>query len=369
LFGGLSYQFSQPEPSLVPIMTWIELFVPGRLCLFGEHSDWAGEYRVQNKNLSPGYCITVGTNQGIHARAKPGQGWLRATSHLEGREEPERLAVKAELNTLQAIAEEGEFWSYVAGTAYELHSAFKVDVLELELFRMDLPMQKGLSSSAAGCVLVARAYTRLYDLNLSIREEMELAYQGELRTPSRCGRMDQICAYGQAASFLTFDGDSMEIDTIPLGGPFHMLMVDLKGTKDTVQILRDLNAQFPDSKGVVAAGVREALGPMNAQTTASGRNALIEGDAKQLGKLISSAQETFDRLIAPACPSELSAPRLHRLLSHPRLVDLVYGGKGVGSQGDGTAQLVMRGPAEREMARHIIESELGMSCFDLTMEE
>jgi galactokinase len=22
----------------------VELFVPGRLCLFGEHSDWAGRY-------------------------------------------------------------------------------------------------------------------------------------------------------------------------------------------------------------------------------------------------------------------------------------------------------------------------------------
>jgi hypothetical protein len=29
---------------------------------------------------------------------------------------------------------------------------------------------------------------------------------------------------------------------------------------------------------------------------------------------------------------------------------------------------VTRGPTEREKARHIIESELGMSCLDLTME-
>jgi hypothetical protein len=181
--------------------------------------------------------------------------------------------------------------------------------------------------------------------------------------------MDQICAYGRVASFLTFDGESMEIDTIPLGGPFHMLMVDLKGTKDTVRILRDLNAQFPNAKGTVAAGVREALGPNNARLTAAGRTALIEGDAGQLGELMRTAQETFDRLVAPACPSELSAPRLHRLLSYSRLDELVHGGKGVGSQGDGTAQLVTRGPLEREEARHRIESELGMTCLDLTMEQ
>ena len=26
----------------------IDIFIPGRLCLFGEHSDWAATYREQN---------------------------------------------------------------------------------------------------------------------------------------------------------------------------------------------------------------------------------------------------------------------------------------------------------------------------------
>ena len=55
---------------------------------------------------------------------------------------------------------------------------------------------KGLSSSAATCVLVARAFNELYDLKMTVRGEMEYAYQGEILTPSQCGRMDQGCAYG-----------------------------------------------------------------------------------------------------------------------------------------------------------------------------
>jgi hypothetical protein len=47
--------------------------------------------------------------------------------------------------------------------------------------------RQGLSSSAALCVLVARAFNRLYDLKLTVRGEMDIAYHGELRTPSRCG--------------------------------------------------------------------------------------------------------------------------------------------------------------------------------------
>ena len=29
----------------------MKLFVPGRLCLFGEHTDWAGHYRTMNADV------------------------------------------------------------------------------------------------------------------------------------------------------------------------------------------------------------------------------------------------------------------------------------------------------------------------------
>ena len=48
----------------------IDLFVPGRLCLFGEHSDWAGTSRTVNSEITPGCAIVTGTQQGIYARAK-----------------------------------------------------------------------------------------------------------------------------------------------------------------------------------------------------------------------------------------------------------------------------------------------------------
>ena len=40
-----------------------ELFVPGRICLMGEHSDWAGSYRRFNREITPGMCLVSGTNQ------------------------------------------------------------------------------------------------------------------------------------------------------------------------------------------------------------------------------------------------------------------------------------------------------------------
>jgi len=43
------------------------LFVPGRLCLFGEHSDWAGLQRVINIDAVPVTSIVTGIEQGIYA--------------------------------------------------------------------------------------------------------------------------------------------------------------------------------------------------------------------------------------------------------------------------------------------------------------
>ena len=44
----------------------LKLFVPGRLCLFGEHSDWASLHRVMNAQIVPGHAIVTGVEQGIY---------------------------------------------------------------------------------------------------------------------------------------------------------------------------------------------------------------------------------------------------------------------------------------------------------------
>ena len=48
-------------------------------------------------------------------------------------------------------------------------------------------MKKGLSSSAAACVLVVRAMSTACGLGLSAEEEMEAAYLGERRVLSHTG--------------------------------------------------------------------------------------------------------------------------------------------------------------------------------------
>ena len=112
---------------------------------------------------------------------------------------------------------------------------------------------------------MARAFNRVYGLRLTVRGEMEVAYQGERLTPSMCGRMDQVHAFAtvlklcttcdlgsigsarylwiaqspttegwfQASAFgsvpllLTFRGETVAVDRLLLGAPLYLVLVDL----------------------------------------------------------------------------------------------------------------------------------------------
>ena len=340
-------------------MSEVELFVPGRLCLFGEHSDWAGGYRRIDSSIHKGFTLIVGTDQGIYARvrAHPSKLIIKTTLPDGKVLGPHEIEMKQE--KLLEVAQEGGFYSYTAGVAYHTLCHYNVKGLEIDSYKMDLPIRKGLSSSAANNVLVARAFNQIYDLKLTKRGEMEIAYQGEILTPSRCGRMDQACAYGRIPVFLTFDGERMDVEEVHSQKEIHMVVADLKAGKNTQKILADLNSCFPKSGGKIGEDVRYYLGPVNKDIVFRAREALRDGDAAQLGSLMIEAQRFFDLFLAPACPEEFLSPKLHFVLSNPDLSNLVYGGKGVGSQGDGCVQFVTRGPNEKKkLIKKLAELEL-----------
>ncbi len=348
-------------------MRGMEIFVPGRICLFGEHTDWAGGYRRTNQDLEKGYTIIAGTNQGIHARVSPHPTSLIVRSTLDDDSTEGPVELPMEAGALLEEARKGGFFSYAAGVAFQVLTHYRVRGLEIDNYRTDLPVRKGLSSSAALCVLVARAFNRTYDLKLTRRGEMEYAYLGETTTPSRCGRMDQGCAYGNRPVMMTFDGDRLDVDELKVGGELHFVIVDLKAGKDTRRILADLNRGYPFARDEVGRSIQEYLGPISARITREAAEALAAGDAGRLGGLMGEAQAEFDAHLQPACPSELTAPVLHKLLSYGPIQPLILGGKGVGSGGDGTGQLLAKDAESQREAIRIIERDLGMDCLELTL--
>lgn len=342
----------------------MEIFVPGRLCLFGEHSDWAGAWRASHPNVHLGHCLVTGTQQGLRAEARALDEEVFAMS-VPAAGGP--LELRLRLDDLEGTIAGRGFFSYVAGVMAELRERYPSGKgLDLRVVAADLPTRKGLSSSAAACVLVARAFGQVHDLGFDLETEMELAFLGELRAGSSCGRMDQVCALGARSSFLTFDGDDMSIEMLDTGAPIHLLLVDLAASKDTRRILADLQACFPDGAGSVAAAVREALGPRNAELVHRARSLVEAGSAAELGELMSEAQAVFDRMVAPACP-ELAAPRLHAVLDSEEARQFAWGGKGVGSQGDGSAQFVARGAEEGGELARLLEERFSVRCLSLAL--
>ena len=345
----------------------MNLFVPGRICLFGEHTDWAGGYRHTEPGIAKGYTLICGTDQGIYARVAPHPTSLVVTSTMPDGHVRGPHIVPMEPDALLNEARRGRFWSYVAGAAYQILTHYDVKGLVVDNYRTNLPIKKGLSSSAAACVLAARAFNRIYDLGLTIREEMELAYQGEITTPSRCGRMDQGCAFGNCPVLMTFDGEVLDTEALHVGRDLQLVLVDLDAQKNTMKILEQLNRCYPQARNEIDEGVQQLLGPINARIVHQAVNALRDGDAQRMGALMVDAQALFDQYAIPACPDELTAPVLHRVLNHEPLKPHVWGGKGVGSQGDGSAQFIARSQDDQQKAVEIIERDLGMRSLKLTI--
>jgi len=346
----------------------MKLFVPGRICLFGEHSDWAGGYRRINADLEKGYAIITGTNQGIYSEVKPHPTKLIIKSTRNDGTKTDVFEIPMKREELLKEAQKGGYFSYAAGVAYQVLTHYRVNGLEIDNNDTDLPIKKGLSSSAAICVLVARAFNRIYDLKMTTRGEMEFAYMGEITTPSRCGRMDQGCAYGDRPILMTFDGDRIDVRELKLSKNLYFIIVDLCASKDTKEILAKLNHCYPFAENDMQKAVVKYLGPINAELTNKAVELLEAGDAVEIGKLMKKAQAEFDASCMPACPSQLTAPVLHKVLNYGPIQSLILGGKGVGSQGDGTAQFIVKDEASQDRVIEIIEKDLKMQCLKLKLE-
>jgi galactokinase len=417
-----------PPPSAEPA----ELFVCGRLCLLGEHSDWAGAY--PDPEVLPGKCLVVGTstNQGLHARVSLDPARANTFTMVSTDDTGVSRTRSFALDDPESLREEaraGGFWSHVAGTVWTLlrseehrdsvsGAPISARVAEglgrlptgagirLDNYKTTLPIKKGLSSSAAVCVLVARAFSNALELRLTPLQEARLAYSGERETPSRCGRMDQAgCAFGPGRLVtLVFSGDGVQVEPLRrVGRTLHLVVADLNASKDTVSILRDLQEAFfsspttettktkrttnvsgdtqntsttemDDREGLadrkeqerrktgVARDLRLLLGKTNHDFVARAVDAVERGDAKTLGAVYDDAQNAFDKIAGAASPGNLGvvgSPVLHATRTNKSFEPFVFGSKGVGSQGDGSVQFLCRGATDARRCVEILRDECG----------
>lgn len=71
----------------------------------------------------------------------------------------------------------------------------------------------------------------------------------------------------------------------------------------------------------------------------------------ELATCIKQAQSLFDECAIPNCPSQLTAPKLHSIISNLDIQSNSLAVKGVGSQGDGSVQILCEGPSQQSKVR------------------
>ena len=343
----------------------MKLFVPGRLCLFGEHTDWAGHYRTMNADIAPGAAIVTGIEQGIYAEVEKSSIFELYSEAPEIKDYWQDFSCRMDELELKRIAKSGSFFCYCAGVASYMLEWYKVGGVRIRITGMTLPMKSGLSSSAAICVLVARAFNLLYNLNLNTLGEMNIAYLGELRTSSRCGRLDQACAFGVKPNLMTFDGDEIEVRSLNVKKHLYWVFADLCAEKDTIKILSDLNKAYPFPNSDAERAEHEALGEKNLDLVNRAIKCMAEGDAEGLGRLMTEAEALFDAQVAPMSEA-LYAPKLHQVLQDPAIQPMVWGGKGVGSHGDGSVQFLARSEEDQQKLVAYLNDK-GLKAYSLTL--
>ena len=343
----------------------IKIFVPGRLCLFGEHSDWAGHYRTMNADIAPGAAIVTGIEEGIYAEVEKSSVFevISDAEEIEGTWSD--FTCRMSEYDLKQVAKSGSFFCYCAGVASYMLEWYKVGGVRIRITKMTLPIKSGLSSSAAICVLVARAFNKLYHLNLNTMGEMNIAYWGEMRTSSRCGRLDQACAFGVKPNLMIFDGDEVEVKALNVKKTLYWVFADLCASKDTIKILSDLNKAYPFPTNEMERKEHEALGVKNQEIVNRAIKLMALGDAEGLGKLMTETERLFNEYIAPMS-SALDAPKLSMVLNDPDIQPLIYGGKGVGSHGDGSVQFLAKDQESQKQLQEHLNSQ-GMKAYTLTI--
>ncbi len=331
----------------------LSLRYPGRVCLLGEHCDWAG-----------GASLTVPLGLGISLTAEAGGTGVGIKSILDGQlvEGHWPLPLPTE-----AVAEERGPLRFVPA-AMQVLATHGIPVLPTELLlTADLPTGRGFSSSAAFCLAVLDGLARRGGTELSSSELAELAYEVEHDVVGvACGRLDQHACAAAAPLFFRWQDGLPTTRPVSVLRTLHLLVVAFPIPRDTPAILSALQAAHAagvESGRADSAGAHEAIGTW-ASAAEAGAHAVETGDLLGLGEAMNACQEVYDRALAGTLPA-LDAPGLRRITRWLRLHGAL-GAKFSGAGGDGSiVALLETAEAARDLAAKLELDGLAAWVFDV----
>ena len=338
-------------------------FAPGRANLLGAHMDYNG-----------GSVMPVALSKGTYAVAG-----LRSDGllHIESDQFPGEV-VEFPLAELQPGRTKA--WSgYVEGGLWAAMDRWgELPGLDLVL-HADLPMAKGLSSSASVECVGVLAVSKLLGLEPDVEEMIHLAHAAETRYVGvRCGILDQTAIFlGEADSVLMFDCLELTREHVPLDGREVRIAVMDTGVArelassafnqrvaECTQALAIFQSQVPGLTCLLDVSAEDfeahadCLPPALArrarhvleevQRTERGSEGLRKGDIGTFGACMTEAHHSLRDLF------EVSTPELDAMVEASVAVDGCYGARLTGAGFGGCAVALVHPSACATFEREVV---------------
>ena len=303
-------------------MPTIQVRYPGRVCVLGEHCDWAG-----------GASLTVPLPLGIRINAEPARSTVTARSCLEG------VLLEGSWDPSAPQVGPGQLRFVPAAIRTLIDAGIQVRPTELWI-DSNLPPGRGFSSSAALSLGLLDALSRSAGHPQTIAKLTALAYRLEHAVLGiSCGRLDPAACAAAQPLFFRWKPDPCGAMTMttrrvsPLA-PLHFVIGAFDRPRDTQAILATLSKHHqgplsdPD-----ANAVREAIAEFGC-TAEAGVLAIQRADHRALGAAMNRSQHIYEENLASRF-TPTRAPALIQAVSQLRQLGAL-GAKFSGAGGDGS---------------------------------
>lgn len=347
----------------------VVLSSPGRVCLYGEHMDWCG-YHVLAAAVDMRTFL-----QGEKARNRAVQVFSYPPFTAYDSYDLDEIAVNSDSDlkyvagVLKAFQKRRDLPYRLGGMKLRFLRATEVSLLpasEKNRSLTDLPVKKGLSSSAAMCVAISAAidiaHRRGLDDQGRVKDYIskpealtfyaDMAYTGERKELNiNCGQMDQYAsAYGR---ILHIDCTREPAIIHPLKPKVDLpLVIGDAGPKDTQRVLAWLGERFEAREPAFIEGMNNIIRIVEA---AKDEFEKTKPDRYRIGELMNENQHYLSKYLKISGDCPISPSNLDKLLN-ASLEAGALGAKVSGSGGGGSMIALCQPEDVSRVARAIREA-------------
>ncbi len=278
----------------------IKSVVPGRICLVGEHCDYA-----QGRSVA----LPLQHEQITAYAERRDDRIVSLVSALEDR----AFRLSFSLDDIPTSEEHPlRYASAVVQAMYSKHP----DIQGMNI-TMDstLPIKKGLASSAAVSVSIAEIFNHFFSPRLSPRDLAAIAYEAEHDILGiGCGRMDQLAVAYKSLIHLDYQHQQSAVVTLLPSSPdpMHILVgIPLTTSRAIHVMLSAANSAYFHPRNEHDFVFKRALDHRIPQEVVLPFvNAVQKGDKELAGKLLRHNQQIYNECFVPICES-FRAPLLN----------------------------------------------------------